>query len=270
MSNSYVLPVRKGGLGNQMFQVAAAVIQSREKGGQVVLPLEQPHIHKTQGVSYEETVFKEFPLRMNCLVDDAAIQALCIHKFQKYPGEPGFEAWNVLETSSNLLLHGYFQYYPPIGRHEEFIRSLYLKGLEDYLAGTNDPTCIGIHVRRGDYVKFADIHYLQDESYYKAALDQIAKPPNVHYKLFSDDLDWCKQQPIFQTLPNLEYIDEPNEIKTLALMTQCHGGFVCANSTFSWWGAFLGAHVVRAPVVVPKAWMKDFSGDLFPPEWKQV
>ena len=59
---------------------------------------------------------------------------------------------------------------------------------------------------------------------------------------------------------------------TLALMSLCKAGAICANSTFSWWGAFLGAHGVRAPVFVPERWI---GGDklpvaLFPDEWHVV
>jgi hypothetical protein len=75
------------------------------------------------------------------------------------------------------------------------------------------------------------------------------------------------QQDIFKNLPHKIFMDEPNECKSLALMTLCHGGFICANSTFSWWGAFLGAHAQRQPVIAPKDWFKDEVVQLFPKEW---
>ena len=182
----YVLPVRKGGLGNQLFQVAAAMVYSIETDRQVIVPLEQPQIHTT-GLEYCDTVFKEFP-RIDRVIDGTAIEQMKAAGFSVYPGEPGFEPWSVSvrPLSDTILLHGYFQYYPPIGKYEEYIREKYLSGL---LFTPVD--CVGIHVRRGDFLKppHSEVHYIQTETYYRAALE---KCKGVEFKIFSDDLEWNK------------------------------------------------------------------------------
>ncbi len=74
-------------------------------------------------------------------------------------------------------------------------------------------------------------------------------------------------QDVFRNLPHKVFVDEPNELKCLALMSLCEQGFICANSTFSWWGAFLGAYEKRQPVIVPADWFKGEQLQLFPKGW---
>ena len=252
-----------------MFQVTAALIVGKETGKQVVLPKEQAHIHNQLQLSYEDTVFKSISQRLPAQIDDHAISALKQNGFWCYPGEPGFEPWSPSVPSGPVILHGYFQYYPTIQPHESFIREFFRSNLD---CKDGDSKKIGIHVRRGDYLKFSDVHYLQDGLYYRRAIHQIQTlvKGDFTYVLFSDDIDWCKRQDVFEMLPNLEFCEEKNEIECLKKMISCEGGFICANSTYSWWAAFLGAYKHKSPVIVPEKWMKGYSGSLFPPEWIQL
>ncbi len=268
----FVLPVRKGGLGNQMFQVAAAVVYAKETNRRIVLPDEFYNSHNAAKVEYAETIFREFIHRLNKPLDQTAIDVLLRTEFVQHPGEPGFEDWTPSDLSGNILLHGYFQNYPPIGRHEEAIRQVYLSGLGNYRASLHDSVSrVGIHIRRGDYLHppYSDVLPVQPLTYYEQAL-QLFDTNAVEFYIFSDDLDWCKQQPLFQRLPKKIFVEEPNEVKALASMSTCLGGMICANSSFSWWGAFLGAQKERNKVVVPSHWFKGGVGNLFPPEWIQI
>jgi hypothetical protein len=271
--DTFVLPVRKGGLGNQMFQVAAGLIYATETKRRVVLPNEFYNSHRTLQADYSESIFREFIYRLDKAIDQPAIDALVRSGFSLYPGEPGFEVWRPLDLSGNVILHGYFQSYPPIQPHEDTIRRAYLSCLGNYRIHLQESRKrIGLHVRRGDYLQPPHTTVLptQPLSYYEEALRHFSLP---HYEvyIFSDDIPWCKEQALFQSLPQKVFVEEPNEVKTLALMTTCHGGFICANSTFSWWGAFLGAYADRQPVFVPKHWVngQDTSA-LFPSEWIQL
>ncbi len=88
-----VIPVRKGGLGNQMFQVAAALVVSKTQNKEIVIPQEMPHIHNTQNLDYHETVFQgfeHFPIPIDAIV----LESLKNQSFTVYPGEPGFEVWD--------------------------------------------------------------------------------------------------------------------------------------------------------------------------------
>ena len=260
-----VFPVRKGGLGNQMFQVAAALIVHKEEGHTVVLPEEMPHVHNRFHQDYRKTIFKGLDHTVNFHLNSFAIQRLEQEGFLTYPGEPGFESWSPSNSPDKLILHGYFQYYPVLQTHKQFLQDFFLKNLE---IAKGEPSVVGIHVRRGDFVQFSDVHYLQSPLYYRQAIYEIEKQVvNPRYRIFSDDIPWCKNQRIFQQLGNLEFIEEVNEIECFKKMIECEGGFICANSTYSWWAAFLGAYRQNSPVIVPKNWMKQYSGSLFPPEW---
>lgn len=269
MDPLFVLPVRKGGLGNQMFQVAAALAYAKETNRRILLPNEFYNAHRSPTLDYADTLFREFIYRLQKPLDGIAIQQLLATGFVQHPGEPGFDLWSPIDCSGHILLHGYFQSYPPLELHEETIRSTYLHGLGNLRVDLKDsPHRIGLHVRRGDYLQppASEVLPVQPLSYYETALKHFDLSNSEVY-VFSDDLEWCKEQTLFQTLPQKRFVEESNEVKALALMTTCLGGFVCANSTFSWWGAFLGAYKVRAPVIVPSNWFKGGVGSLFPKEW---
>lgn len=265
-----VIPVRKGGLGNQMFQVAAAMIYNLEEGKTVVLPREQKHIHRVHPHTYEESIFQGFHVLNNSL-DEHSIHALLQKGFTLYPGEPGFEKWEPLKKEGNIILHGYFQHYSLIEKHKDFITKRFLENLHNYRQ-TGNAKQIAIHVRRGDYLKFPDVFPILDCSYYTRAIDEVEKrvPGLKYYKIFSEDLEWCRDQDIFQSLENVEFVEEKDEIKTLCQMIACEGGFICANSSFSWWGAFLGAFQKEGPCIAPAAWCKGFTGELLPTTWIQI
>lgn len=269
METEYVLPVRKGGLGNQMFQVAAAIAYQEEKGKTILIPKEFYNSHNTKKQEYADIVFRSFHNRTDVSLDQTMIDKFLSWSFTKHSTSPGFDAWTPEDISGNVLLHGYFQYYPTLEKHETTIRKLYLEGLRPLLSDyKSSSSLVGIHVRRGDYLQHPYSVYLptQTTEYYEKALEYFDKEKKT-FLIFSDDLEWCKAQDIFQQLPTKIFIDEPDECKTLAIMTSCRGGFICANSTFSWWGAFLGAYSEREPIIVPMNWFKDELVQLFPQGW---
>ncbi len=117
-------------------------------------------------------------------------------------------------------------------------------------------------MRRGDYltapVGFSTLDY---KSYYLSALAQARKENCPRrWLVLSDDITWCKDN-----LPPLEFIDEPDELVGLALMSLCHGGAIIANSTYSWWGAMLGPK--DTPVIYPKIWLQNTVPLIFPTQW---
>lgn len=267
---NFVLPVRKGGLGNQMFQVAAAMVYQETQQREILLPDEFYNYHNKLNNDYSKTIFKSFTKRLNQPMDEDTIQMLQRLGWKAYPGQPGFEAWELIPMEGNIILHGYFQSYTSLQPYEEKIRSTYLKNLENiYKDHVIHPIkdYIGIHVRRGDYLKepISSVLPVQSTEYYEKALEQFDS--SKVYLIFSDDLEWCKQQEVFQRIPKKIFIDEPDELVCLALMSSCRGGFIIANSSFSWWGAFLGAYGDGAKVVSPLHWIKDGCGTLIPPSW---
>lgn len=249
-----VIPARFGGLGNQMFQVSAAMVLAAETNKKVVVGKTNFVVHNTVG-DYSDTFFTGFDR-----VD--AIVGFEHPGYSLFPGGPyGFEPWAVpADVAENVIMHGYFQYYPPIAKHETEIRSYFVSRLPK--PAVRHDGCVGVHVRRGDYLRVSHVHYVQDASYYASAMAKFK--PDTRFVIFSDDIAWCRGQEAFK---DCTFVDEPNELQTLSQMATCSAGFVCGNSTFSWWGAFLGAYALRNPVIVPSRWISERVYDLFPPEW---
>lgn len=105
---------------------------------------------------------------------------------------------------------------------------------------------VSLHVRRGDYVGNSFYIDLTQTDYYQKAMAEF---PHRKFLIFSDDIEWCKQQEIFK---GCEFSAGRSELEDLNLMMRCDGHIV-ANSTFSWWGAWLG----KGKVIAPKAWYAD-------------
>ena len=115
-----------------------------------------------------------------------------------------------------------------------------------------------LHVRRGDYLSPYHTHHCVDlEDYYRTALGLY--DPGARILVCSDDIAWCKE-----TLPR-RYSDivkphrwvfvNKDDVTTLGLMTACEYGGICANSTFSWWGAYWNPSPQKL-ICMPKTWGK--------------
>ncbi len=123
-------------------------------------------------------------------------------------------------------------------------------------------TPLFVHVRRGDYLKFAEadpMNPLLPASYYRDAMKLLLDAvPDPHFFFLGDDPRWCADE-----FPELEHatIARHSEPVDLALMSLCAGGLV-ANSTFAWWGAFFCRRT--APIVAPRYWIGWRSETWFP------
>lgn len=125
---------------------------------------------------------------------------------------------------------------------------------------------IGVHVRRQDYVHLQSFHGMPPIEYYLAAVKQIQcqiLPSKVF--VFSDDPEWC-----LQNLPReWNVVGGTSKYDDLRLMSCCKH-MVTANSSFSWWGAWLGDNQQGRIVVAPKQWFADpsvDSSDIIPDRW---
>jgi hypothetical protein len=108
-------------------------------------------------------------------------------------------------------------------------------------------TC-SIHVRRGDYLALQNHHPIQSIEYYQNAIDIIGN--DKHFLIFSDDIKWCEEN--FGGLTNKTYITGNQDYEDLYLMSMCRNNII-ANSTFSWWGAWLNKNEDKK-VIAPKQW----------------
>ncbi len=123
--------------------------------------------------------------------------------------------------------------------YKDEIKQLFGQGI-----GATD--MVSIHVRRGDYVNNPFYVDLSKIDYYEKAM---ALFPDAEFLVFSDDIEWCKQQFVFD---GCEFSEGQSEEEDLKLMASCKG-HIMANSSFSWWGSYLG----RGKTVAPKEWFTD-------------
>ena len=248
-----VIPLVKGGLGNQMFTVAAAYAVHKTSDMPLYLLQNPSNKHNLKKHDYNMSIFKHFGIHLDLQQEDARS-----FRYKQYcPG--GFSAWSSGTISPGTLMDDYFQFYPALKPYENNLREYFLKGLvmpeKDY------SSYAFLHVRRGDYLEYKDIHYIQPLEYYTKASKNFSK-----ILVISDDMNWVKGQEFFKE-SKFELFDCDDELETLAVMASCKAGAIIANSTFSWWGAFLGAYGSRNPVYVPKNWISLPVVSLFPDEW---
>lgn len=122
---------------------------------------------------------------------------------------------------------------------------------------------VSIHVRRGDYVNNPFYTDLSKTDYYEKAMAMF---PGGDFLVFSDNIDWCKQQEIFR---GCEFAEGNDEVTDLNLMASCKHNII-ANSSFSWWAAYLNPNPHKK-VIAPKKWHPDgITRTAIPKEWTQI
>ena len=136
--------------------------------------------------------------------------------------------------------------------YEEEIKQLFGEGI-GYL------TQVGVHVRRAanpvnpNEPRYSENPYyvnLGDTDYYERAMAMF---PDEKFVVFSDDPDWCREK--WKDNPDVQVMDKGNEVEDLNLFASCKSQII-ANSSWSWWGAFLNPNEVKT-VIAPKNWFAD-------------
>jgi len=109
---------------------------------------------------------------------------------------------------------------------------------------------VSVHIRRGDYLKFPDIHPTVSLDYYIKAISDIKKRKDIKCVLvFSDDIQWCKTN-FYADM--IRYAEGLYDYEEMLLMSACTHNII-ANSSFSWWGAYLNENPDKI-VYAPKIW----------------
>jgi hypothetical protein len=123
---------------------------------------------------------------------------------------------------------------------------------------------ISLHVRHGDYYGHPEIHPIQTIEYYKNAISVL--PKDLEILIFSDDLRWCRQNFVGE---RFVFINEIDYISVYLMSKMKH--HIIANSSFSWWGAWMSEHQDKI-VIAPQKWFgTDIPyGDLVPENWIKI
>ena len=186
----------------------------------------------------------------------------------------------VLDLKGNIYLDGYWQsekYFLPIEnllRRELTVRYPAHEKYRCLIEFAQSLDSISLHMRRGDYVSHPsakNLHGLCSLDYYCQALELInqnALITNPHVFVFSDDINWVKQN-LKYDIP-LTFVDSiPHcEFEDLRLMRNCKHNII-ANSSFSWWGAWLNENPNKI-VICPDPWFDQLdwdTQDLIPASW---
>lgn len=177
--------------------------------------------------------------------------------------------------SGNMYYEGIWESYQYLEPAKEEIKKAFSHPAPNeinakYIEQIESCESIGIHVRRGDYLKHPAFRGTCGIDYYQRAIEKIlSMKKKVTFFIFSNDLNWCKKhiQPLVQN-NDIIYVTEntgPNSCWDMFLMTHCKH-LIIANSSFSWWGAFLNNR--GGNIIAPKIWMnREAKFEIWPKGW---
>lgn len=277
-----------GGLGNQMFQYAFA-LALKETHKEEVVKIDVTHFNYVFIKKYKsanlhngfeiEKVFPKARLQHatpwelmkvtwympNYLLSRVVRKILPARKHEYIQKPIDIFAFDekILNTKGNGYYEGVWQ---AIGYHKNIKDKLqevfahpepneYNKKLIQQISDSNS---VGIHVRRGDYLAADEFSGICDIEYYQRGIAEILSDRKQHcFYIFSNDMTWCKEhiEPLAKE-HDIIYVNEntgKNSCWDMFLMTYCKD-LIIANSSFSWWGAFLNKQVNK--VVAPYPWVK--------------
>jgi hypothetical protein len=250
-----------GRLGNQMFQFAALKGIARNLGFEYCFPASK---NKNEWTDHQ--LFVPFKLASTTPLN---VQFIDINRPTVMEGTFSFDENLFNNCPDWVSIQGYFQ----TEKYFKHIRNELLKDFEfideilnpcKEMISQLDTSPISLHIRRTDYLTDPN-HVTLELDYYEKALAYFG---NEQVLIFSDDPNWCKKQKLFSddrfmiAEGNTNYVD-------LCLMTLC-SGHIIANSSFSWWGAWLAE---SNKVIAPSGWFVGSNNecldtkDLIPETW---
>lgn len=278
-----------GGMANQLFQYAAGYALSLQHAAPLKLDIRYFE-EKNQDTKREFALDKfniEYEIASQAEIDaifkfrfiDYAWNKLLPISKKRFYGEkkPGFNE-SFFELGDHVYLRGYFQsakYLFECKRSilEQFqMKKDHFNHLLPFVNELASSESVAIHVRLGDYLNpiLSDIMEPFHLDYYKRALKHIkSKFSNPTFYVFSDQIYLAKE--LLQLDTDLIFIDSnssKNAFEDFLLMQSCKHQII-ANSTFSWWAAYLNMHPHKT-VIAPQKWYKAHFGDaihLFPDNW---
>lgn len=280
MTISYNQLGSNGRLGNQMFQYAGLRGIAANRGFDWVIPRPESYGDSNYGLfdCFEMSSVREENFGF-------------LNKQSVQTGQFHFSPEFFNNCPDNVNLHDYFQsekYFLNVSdiiRQDFAFKDNILEPCKQIVESLNNP--IFLHVRRGDYLSTQHAHPVCSINYYQKALSHFDSDSEV--LVFSDDIEWCHQQELFQEDRFMlsEYQERYSQTCAtndgrqhalipyfdLCMMSLCNGGIV-ANSSMSWWGAWLIGNLKYA-IIAPNPWFgpqyKDYiMSDLLPESWIEV
>lgn len=286
----------QGGLGNQFFQYAAGRALSARLGCGLFLDVSW-YRNLPKGATARTWELGRYPIQAGCLdsMDSCSpwfwsMERIgCVVKLEsgwrwaRSFRERGIDHDpRVNRLSSCRSLEGYWQsplYFDAVAQALRCeLQPIDAMGIEDSQVASrimaDRPRAVAVHVRRGDYLQgvHAEHHGLCGMDYYRRAFEHIREHiVDPLFFVFSDDPEWvASQRDLFGDAVLVAHNGPDAAFQDLRLMSLCRG-HVIANSSFSWWGAWL-AETPGAKVVAPARWLASGAATptLTPPAWVRL
>jgi len=279
-----------GGLGNQMFQYATGYALAKRLGVNLLIdPISGELEHTKFGLDlfgiepeYWQPAATSSGARFKQLFGRGKSAAK--KRIRQWPGERFIQehlchADGFADLGPGTYLSGYFQSDQFFADAAEDLRQLF--ALENVVPSISpelvniaqSPQSVSVHIRRGDYAndpKVLATHGVLDESYYGPATELMERLiKDAHWLVFSDDPETADQ--LTAHVRNRTLVTGHSREQDLCLMSRC-SNHVIGNSSFSWWGAWLG-HNPSKTVIAPRRWFakqelrKVYVNELYPQNW---
>lgn len=131
---------------------------------------------------------------------------------------------------------------------------------------------VSIHIRRGDYINLSKYKGICDYEYYRKAIRYISdRVDNPRFIVFSNDMKWCRRN-FDNKYIYVDWNQGKDSYIDMYLMSKCKHNII-ANSSFSWWGAWLNTHGEKSITIAPKKWLNtvdESEMDIIPDRWVKV
>lgn len=279
-----------GGLGNQLFQIFALLAYSIQYKVKAVFVYEEI---VTGRITYWGSFFKNLTIFTTKFAPNNITneEIMSLPKFQ----EPGFEYRAFPKFHDSVFIQGYFQSYKYFETYKDQIYGLLkLDSLKESVIKDHsgyfgdDITTISMHFRLGDYKQKRYYHPVMKYEYYESSLRHILEKITIDSDTKIRVLYFCEAEdnifvsnmrirPLQSVFPNVEFMkvdDQIEDWKQLLIMSNSEH-FIMANSTFSWWGAYLSLSTEKI-VCYPSKWFGEYyehnykCDDLMPDSWTRI
>ncbi|MEN9621731.1 MAG: hypothetical protein RLZZ67_165 [Candidatus Parcubacteria bacterium] len=267
-----------GGLGNQLFQYSFGKAQSLRNKTDFILDIS--NYKKISDRSYQLDAFAiGAPTKSLNFFEKISLKTFNKKKVV-FESTPQFRTDVLLIKEAvfvgNWQSEKYFIEIESELRKELTLKKWSQKGEEfkKDIEASSDAVPVSIHIRRGDIAAnphLKEKHGVLDTNYYKQAVAKIRETvPNPLFYIFSDDTAWVKENLAFISPQHIISDNGLTNAEELSLMSLCSHNII-ANSTFSWWGAWLNKNQQKI-VIAPKRWFASDinSTDLLPEKWLKI
>lgn len=282
-----------GGLGNQMFQYAVGRTLTLERGVPLRLDIcgfanyalhqgfELPSIFNcVPDIATKEDIQKILGWRSSSIFRKMLVRPrAAMFRGSQFVVEPYFDYWSEInDVPRDCYLTGYwqsekyFQAAASVIRNDFSFKSPLVNRNAELAEDIAKGNAVSLHVRRGDYAKNKKTnatHGLCSLDYYRAAIRYVSgRVKSPYFFIFSDDIAWVKDN-LKMDFP-CQFVDHNQGAESyndMRLMSLCRHHII-ANSSFSWWGAWLNPRTDKV-VVAPQKWFVNNNDvkDLFPLNW---